>query len=241
VDRDAALAAALAGHDGRLSVAVLDLTSGASAAYSSGGGTFDTASVVKVDVLCALLLSAQDAGRQLTAQERSRAEAMIERSDNAATSALWDALGRAEALDAANARLGLTGTTGGDGPRWGLTQTTAADQLALLGQVFTAEGSVLSAASRAYVRELMGAVESDQAWGVSAAGDDAELKNGWLPRSTTGLWVINSVGRVTVSGHPCLVSVLSDGNATMAAGVRLAEKAARAAASAVSAVGAGED
>ncbi|MFE1954262.1 serine hydrolase [Streptomyces sp. NPDC059524] len=230
---DSALAAAVApvveGHGGRLSVAVLDTASGRSAAYAPDGGTYDTASVVKLGVLCALLLSAQDAGRELTAGERARAAAMIERSDNEATSELWDALGRAEALDAAHARLGLTGTTGGAGPLWGLTRTTAADQLALLRQVFgVGEGLVLSAASRSCVRELMARVVAGQAWGVSAAGA-AELKNGWLPRSTTGLWVVNSVGRVRADGVRALVAVLSDGSPTMDAGVALVEAVARAA------------
>ncbi|CAM5415924.1 hypothetical protein SALBM311S_12789 [Streptomyces alboniger] len=63
-----------------VSVAVLDLDSGASAEYDEG--TFDTASIVKVDILATLLLQAQDAGGRLTAPEKSYATAMIENSDN---------------------------------------------------------------------------------------------------------------------------------------------------------------
>lgn len=213
-----------------MSVAVLDLETGESASY--GDGAFDTASIVKVDILVALLLRAQDDGRQLTSAEKSYATAMIENSDNDSASALWRAIGQAEGLHAANERLGLTGTEGGDGMLWGLTQTTAADQLRLLGQVF-GEGSELSDASRAYVRSLMGRIAVGQRWGVSAAadGDAWALKNGWLPRSTTGLWDVNSIGRVTVDGRACLVAVLSKGNATQAKGVSLVEAAARAAVS----------
>ncbi|WP_343246233.1 serine hydrolase [Streptomyces sp. SID5785] len=240
-DRDGALATAVAdavaGHGGGLSVAVLDVASGATAAYAPGGGTYDTASVVKVDLVCALLLRAQDAGRDLTSQERTRAAAMIERSDNDATTAVWDDLGGAAALDAANERLGLTGTTGGSGPLWGLTQTTAADRLTLLRQVFApGDDAVLSAESRSTVRQLMGSVEADQAWGVSAAGN-AELKNGWLRRSTTQRWDVNSIGRVRVDGRQVLVAVLSDGSATMDAGVALVEAVARAAVPVVSGAG----
>ncbi|MFJ8822029.1 serine hydrolase [Streptomyces sp. NPDC102467] len=245
VDRDDRLAEAVRsaadGHDGDVSVAVLDVTDGASATYASGDGTYDTASIVKVDVLAALLLQAQDDGRTLTAQEKTYATAMIEKSDNAATTALWDAIGTADGLDAANERLGLTSTTGGDGPLWGLTQTTADDQLALLKQVFgvgdtgDTGDSALSAASQAYVQELMGNVESDQAWGVSAAGSaGAELKNGWLQRSTTGLWDINSVGRVSVDGKQYLVAVLSNGQVTKDAGISLVEDVAKAAVQALS-------
>ncbi|MFI5659441.1 serine hydrolase [Streptomyces sp. NPDC051684] len=240
MDKDAELAeavkAAAQGHDGEVSVAVHDETSGSGASYASGDGTYDTASIVKVDVLAALLLRAQDEGRALTAQERAYAAAMIENSDNDATTALWDELGRAAGLDAANERLGLDGTSGGDGPLWGLTQTTAPDQLALLKQVFgVGDGLALSKESRAYVQGLMGNVASDQAWGVSAAGDGgAALKNGWLRRSTTSLWVINSVGRVTVDGRSYLVAVVSHGSATRAAGVDLVEAVAKAAVPVVS-------
>lgn len=69
--------------------------------------------------------------------------------------------------------------------------------------------------------------------GVSAAADGSgwALKNGWLPRSTTGLWDVNSIGRVTVDGHAYLVAVLSKGNSTQAKGISLVEAAAKAAVS----------
>jgi hypothetical protein len=215
-----------------VSVAVLDPDSGEGASY--GTGAFDTASIVKVDILATLLLQAQDADRQLTADEKSYATAMIENSDNDSASALWRVIGEADGLDAANERFGLTGTTGGDGMLWGLTQTTAADQLTLLRQVF-GDDSQLSKASRTYLQGLMGRIAADQHWGVSAAADGSQwaLKNGWLARSTTGLWDVNSIGRVTVDGRDCLVAVLSNGNSTKAKGISLVEAVAKAAVSAV--------
>ncbi|WP_107309293.1 serine hydrolase [Streptomyces sp. TP-A0356] len=233
-DRDALLEKAMSTvtvEDGvDVAVAVLDLDSGRSAGY--GDGTFDTASIVKVDILAALLLQAQDADRHLTAQERTYATAMIENSDNASASALWVAIGQADGLDSANKRFGLTDTTGGDGALWGLTQTTAADQLTLLQQVF-GDGSRLSEASRTYLQGLMGTIAEDQDWGVSAAADGSDwaLKNGWLPRSTTGLWDVNSIGRITADGRDYLVAALSNGNSTKAEGIALVEAAARAAVS----------
>ncbi|ADI05670.1 hypothetical protein SBI_02549 [Streptomyces bingchenggensis BCW-1] len=229
-----ALDAVADGTEGQFSAAVLDTGSAAGAVY--GDGAYDTASIVKVDILAALLLRAQDAGRRLTAQERSYATVMIQKSDNDAATALWQEIGGAAGLDAANKRLGLTETHGGQSGRWGLTQTTAADQLTLLRAVFAtgAEGdkAVLSEPSRAYMQQLMGQIAEDQAWGVSAAADDAtstRLKNGWLPRSATGLWVVNSIGRVTAGGRTYLVAVLSCGHKDMDTGVALVESAARAA------------
>ncbi|MGP2436480.1 serine hydrolase [Streptomyces sp. JW3] len=232
VDRDALLAKAVAAvsvTDGtQMSVAVLDPETGERAVY--GDDAFTTASIVKVDILATLLLQAQDAGRSLTSAERTYATAMIENSDNASATALWRTIGGADGLDAANERFGLTDTAGGDGDLWGLTTTTAADQLVLLQQVFESD-SELTPASRTYLQGLMGQIADGQDWGVSAAGSSAALKNGWLPRSATGLWVINSVGRVTVDGHELLVAALSQGNASQAAGISLVEGAARAAVS----------
>ncbi|MFC8872829.1 serine hydrolase [Streptomyces sp. NPDC057148] len=240
-ERDPRLAAAMSSvtvADGvEVAVAVLDPETEDGASY--GAGPFATASIVKVDILAALLLQAQDAGRTLTAAEKADAVAMIEKSDNASTSALWESIGKADGLDAANERFGLTATEGGEGPVWGMTQTTPADQVALLRQVFVPDGSELSEASRAYVRGLMERIAPGQRWGVSAAADGSEwaLKNGWLRRSTTGLWVVNSIGRVTSGGHDLLVAVVSRGSTTMAEGVSLTEEAAKAAVSVFASAG----
>ncbi|MFD4791646.1 serine hydrolase [Streptomyces sp. NPDC058459] len=233
VDRTALLGAAMKAVEvppgAAVSAAVLDVDSGQSAVY--GEGAFDTASIVKVDILAALLLQAQDEGRPLTAAEKAYAGKMIGSSDNASATALWDTVGGAEGLDAANARFGLTATSAGANGLWGLTRTTAKDQLTLLQQVF-GTGSKLTSGSRAYLRELMESVDPGQRWGVSAAagGGVTALKNGWLPRSTTGLWVVNSIGRVeTADEASYLVAVLSRGATAQAAGIALVESAARAA------------
>ena len=236
VDYDALLAAAMQSvtvpDDASVSVAVLDVDSGDSATY--GDAAFDTASIVKVDILATLWLQAPEGGGNLPATDTGYATALIENRHNDSASALWRSIGKAEGLGAANERFGLTDTEGGDDMLWGLTQTTAADQLRLLQQVF-GEDAELSEASQTYLQGLMGRIAVDQQWGVSAAADGSSwaLKNGWLARSTTGLWDINSIGRVTADGHEYLVAVLSNGNATQAKGVSLVETAAKAAVSAV--------
>ncbi|GAA3882220.1 serine hydrolase [Streptomyces sedi] len=217
--------------EARLSVSVLALDSGRSASF--GNQRFDTASIVKVDVLAALLLKAQDEGRQLTVEERADAELMIRMSDNEATDAMWARIDGASGLEAANARLGLTATVPGADGAWGLTQTTSADQLALLRTVYAAD-SPLEAASQEYLHELMGTVIDEQRWGISAAADpggDAPegfaLKNGWLPRSETGLWDVNSIGWVSSGGHEYLIAVVSDGHSDHATGIAAVEWAAQ--------------
>ncbi|MDQ0988891.1 serine hydrolase [Streptomyces sp. V3I7] len=225
----------------RVTAAVLDLDgSGRTPTVYGADGTYDTASIVKVDILAAALLQAQDAGRPLGAKTRAQAEAMIERSDNAATNVLWRRIGKAPGLQAANKRLGLSETRGGPGPKWGLTRTTPSDQIRLLRAVFDTRATrpgkpqPLSKASRTWMRTLMTRIAGEQAWGVSAAAADGSrwaLKNGWLPRSTTGLWDVNSVGEVKAGGHRYLVAVLSDGNPSMKDGIARVEHAARAAVS----------
>ncbi|MEU3529426.1 serine hydrolase [Streptomyces sp. NPDC038707] len=225
------------GASAHATVAVLDLDgTGRTAVVRGEDRAYDTASIVKVDILAALLLRAQDAGRPLSGAERDLAEPMIRRSDNAAANTLWRRIGRAPGLAAANERLGLTSTTGGPGGKWGLTRTTASDQIRLLRAVFGSGGTVhrgsggLDADSRAYLRTLMSRVVSGQDWGVSAAetpGSRPVLKNGWLQRSTTGRWDVNSVGEIAVRGHRYLVAVLSDGNASMGDGISLVERTAR--------------
>ncbi|MFD5862729.1 serine hydrolase [Streptomyces chartreusis] len=241
--RDAALARALKplvpGGTRRLAVAVVDLDSADQEVASyRANEPFDTASISKLGILAALLLKAQDEDRALTVSEREDAEEMIRTSDNHAANTLWQTIGEADGLDAAHHRLGLKATKGGPGTSWGLTQTTAHDQIQLLRTIF-APGPMtsrppkgLAPASRAYIRRLMSQITDDQDWGISAArspGSRWALKNGWNQRTTTGLWTINSVGHITVHSHHYLISVLSSGTPTLKPGITLIEHTARAA------------
>lgn len=225
---------------GNLSMAVADAGAGSGAGgdavtYDSGGDTaYDTASIVKVDILAALLLRDQRTGTQPTSEQRALVEAMIERSDNDAALALWHTIGGGAGLATANRTLGLSRTTGGPGDLWGLTQTTASDQITLLRAVF-GDTSPLSPASRTYISGLMRSITAGQRWGVSAADSDGAgfaLKNGWLQRSATGLWDINSIGEVTYEGHRLLISVLTSGQRSEQAGIERVEAVAKAAAKA---------
>jgi beta-lactamase class A len=234
-DLDDALAGIAASAPGHLSVAVADLGTGATARYAPGGHLFVTASIAKVDILAAALLQAEDAGRALTPAEQADARLMIRSSDNDAADRFWQRIGGPEGLARANRRLGLTHTTPGGQGRWGLTTTTAADQLRLLTAITTA-GSPLSPSACSCLHALMTAIDPGQDWGVSAAADPGTtpaLKNGWMPRTATGLWTVNSIGALHHRGHHLLMAVLSDGRPSRAAGVALVESAATVTANAV--------
>ncbi|TYB69152.1 hypothetical protein FXF51_07870 [Nonomuraea sp. PA05] len=212
---------------GQVAVSVKDLTTGRSYSYNRGLRTA-TASIVKVDIVMALLLKAQSRRRGLTTGERQHAARAIKVSDNAAASALWAAIGGAPGLAAANKRFGLRETRPDPSGAWGSTTTSAADQVRLL-TALTSPGSPLSAKNRRYVLGLMGGVAPEQAWGVSAAGrGGVALKNGWLPRPRHGgRWTVNSIGRVRDRGHTFLIAVVSDRHGSMGAGVTAVGRVSR--------------
>jgi hypothetical protein len=230
----AALAPEIRDDGGHFAVAVDDLATGSQAAYG-GSQEFVTASIVKVDILVTLLYQAQEAGQALTAEDQDLATTMIENSDNDSASDLYDDVGGAGAIDDANRVCGLSETTAGTDGYWGLTSTTVADQIRLLRVAFT-RPSPLSRASQQYIQSLMGHVEADQQWGVTAAADPGTgfmVKNGWLPNPD--LWEINSIGEVTHDGQRMLIAVLSDDNTSEASGISLVEEVAKAAASSMAA------
>jgi hypothetical protein len=223
---------------GNAAVAVLDLNTGASASYN-GGSRFQTASIVKLDILSTLLLQCQQKNTSLTSAEKSLATTMIENSNNDSATSLYNDDGGAPAIDAANKIFGLTDTTVGTDGYWGLTETTAPDQLRLLENVFTGD-SALTEIDRQYIQNLMSQVEPDQRWGVSAAaspGTSYMLKNGWLPNGDTNLWSINSIGEVQHSGHTYLVATLSDNEPTEDTGISHIENLAAKSVEALSGAG----
>lgn len=210
------------------SVAALDLTTGRSSRLGAGGGMV-LASLVKLDFLETLLYQHQLSGQPLTDGQAGDAEAMIEQSDNAAADRVWFSVGKNPGVRSYNSLLGLHDTVFRSDGVWGLSTTSARDQLALL-QALTSAHSPLSAASRGYALGLLSDVESDQRWGVSAAGDpdsDAAAKNGWLNiDSDDGLWAVNSAGVLRVDGHQVLMVVLSQHQPDYATAVARVQQAA---------------
>jgi beta-lactamase class A len=187
---------------------------------------FDSASVVKVTILSALLRKLQQEHRSLTAAQRALATKMIEISDNDAASILWNETGRTALQHFLNLA-GMNETQLGPGGYWGLTQITAHDEMTLL-QLLTRTNTVLTTASRDYVLGLMAKVVSYERWGVPAGAPTdvtVHVKNGWLPQPTHG-WRINSIGSFSGAGHDYMIVVLSMDNPTMAYGVDTVQKVA---------------
>ncbi|MEU7580553.1 serine hydrolase [Streptomyces sp. NPDC041068] len=218
---------ALSDRTGSVSVSVHDTRTGLVCGLANRR-RYDAASVAKVLMMEAALRRSQDRRRELTGLERGRIRPMITASDNNAAWRLWNDLGHPY-LSRFLRRVGTTATTLGSGGYWGLTRTTAADQLRLLG-VLTGARDVLEPGARAYGLRQMADVRRDQRWGVPAGmprGIRAHLKNGWLPRATHG-WRVHSIGAFTGGGRTYRIVVLTHDNPSMAYGVRTVERVAQA-------------
>ena len=192
-----------------------------------GARHFDSASVVKVTILGALLRKALDRHRYLTSTEAAEAYAMITVSDNNAASALWAELGHRYLQHFLNLAK-MKETVLGPGGYWGLTQITAHDEVLLL-RLLLRKNRVLDTASRRYALSLMAQVIPSERWGVPAGAPTrltVHVKNGWLPRATHG-WRIHSIGCFTGRGGGYSIVVLTENNPTMAYGVRTIEAIAR--------------
>ncbi len=199
----------LAHRQGTISAAVFDVRNRATYLYRSHVRE-QTASIIKVDILATLLHERQRIGKGLTARQRALARAMIEDSDNGDAQALWDEEGGSGAVGEFDEAVGMDETTPNAAGYWGLSWTTARDQLKLLRRVML-PNPLLGLSSREYEYELMRHVTPSQRWGVSAGvgkGAAVALKNGWLPLRA-GDWQVNSIGQIAGSARRYLIAVLT--------------------------------
>jgi beta-lactamase class A len=221
------VAAALSGRQSTTAAALYDRRTGTRCTLAADR-SFDSASVVKVTVLGALLRQAMEEQRVFTPRELELTHAMITTSDNDATSALWRQIGTA-GIERFLRLAGMDSTVPGADGKWGLTLTTAGDQLKLL-ELLTASNPVLDEQARTYALDLMNQVVPGQRWGVPAGAPGTAtiaVKNGWLPRSTHA-WRVHSMGAFTGRGHDYGIVVLSQDSRTMNYGIETIQGAARA-------------
>lgn len=208
-------------------IAIYDKKTVVTATYTtSGRSQFKTASVVKVAVLSNLIAQHTSEQTNMSINEKTLATAMIEDSDNDATTALLEDEGGYKAPDKLFNKLGMADSAM-DESAWGYSLTTASDQVTLLRNIFY-DSSVLPDAGQSYIADLMNNVASSQNWGVSAGvGSDAtvSLKNGWLEDSNG--WIINSIGHVKSNNSDYVIAVLTSGNTSEQAGIALVEKLAK--------------
>lgn len=196
----------------------------------ASGKTFNTASIVKVAVAAEMMRQRQEGKLTLTSSDEAYAQAMIENSDNDATTYLLaNRLGGYDATKALFKGLNMTQTTA-DAKAWGTTTTTATDQIKLLNAIYYGTDGYLNTKSRTYIMDLMNAVESDQDWGVSAGATTYQLKNGWL-NDDDGSWMVNSIGHVdeaSTTGADYTIAVLTAENSDEDTGIKLIESLASA-------------
>jgi len=147
-------------------VAAVNLTTGAWTEHRPTG-EFLAASIVKLEILIALLLQLEADGREPSVAQTRRARQMITASDNDAADELWGDIGGRSGLGQACRKLGMTHTVPAGGGYWGATRTTPRDQLRVV-QALVDPGA-LQHAHCGYVRGLMHDVAPEQRWGISAA------------------------------------------------------------------------
>jgi beta-lactamase class A len=223
------------GFSGHIDIALYNDKTGEISRYTNYNGTFDTASIIKLSILEDLLVQDQKAGINITDDQLGEATPMIENSDNDAASALWASIGGASAINSYYKQIGADSSTASDTNGWGLTQTTALDQLKVL-NTLAYPGKTLTTASSAIADNLLDQVEADQTWGVSGgvpSDVSFELKDGWLPDnetndsfSSTDDWTVNSIGHVHGDGVDYTLAVLTEGDITEQDGINTIQSVA---------------
>ena len=206
-----------------VSVSVLDEESGAT--FDHGSDRFETASLVKIHLVALMSWRAANSEVRLTAAQRRDAEQMLVRSDNDAALREYFALGGAAGIERGLAKaFGATGVRIGDLGYWGHSTTTPHDVVALLRRVLDPD----AAATYALMQDAMTRVIPEQRWGISVLADrgsTVQTKVGWV-EDPDG-WIVNSSGRVLVDGSPVVISVMTDRNPTLDAGIQTIEEVAR--------------
>ncbi len=183
-----------------------------------------TASVFKVMVMAGTLLEAQQDGRQPTEWEWSQLDPMITESANGPVRTLWYSFGASPWYLRQGQIFGLDDTIvrGDDGSAWGLTTTSAADQVDLIRQVLLGEWGPLEPDYRRHALTLMDHVVPSQTWGVTAGVPD-----GWSVAQKNGFAgiTINSVGwvRRPAVDDGYVVAILGQGWPDHPSGIAAAE------------------
>lgn len=186
----------LGSNVGEVDVAIMDLHSGESMHTSSTATPerFYAASVMKLSILVETLRRYQERGLPVSicgdnanqwldqCQALDIAYPMITVSDNDSASQLFVQTGGAAGMQSFFERIGATDTTASSS--WGLTLTTASDQLKVV-RAAVEPGNILDKQYVDAVRDLLRHVDPSQAWGVGSGvqAEDArvEVKNGWIP------------------------------------------------------------
>ena len=146
-----------ASRDDLVTAAVYDLDTGETYVINPGVQEVE-ASISKVDIMSALF--AQLSGAPPPMADQQLLVPMIEESDNNAATGLFNADGGAPGVTAYNDEIGMSETS--ENLAWGLTTTTATDQLDLLRHLVLP--GVLTTSQQQYGLSLMEQVTPSQDW-----------------------------------------------------------------------------
>lgn len=187
-----------------------------------------TASVIKAQVLGAVLLKAQRARRATTAWEQARITPMISLSWNPPTSELYAHVGSASGMAATDAAFGAIETT--HTATYGLTRSSAADRTRVAERLLYGGGALLPA-GRSDAWAAMTAVHPLQRWGITAGVPGTwtvALKNGFYPANGLG-WRVGSTGfvRRNSSGEGYAITVMTESVGNQVTGIAAVETVSR--------------
>lgn len=214
-----------ADYPGQLITAhVHDLATGCD--YSLNPGNRQrTASVFKIMVMAGTLLEAQRAARDLTDWEMAQLVPMITQSTNPQVRNLWRSFGGSPWFEMMRQEFGLdeTTVTADGGSAWGLTTTSARDQVQLVRQMLIGEWGPIGSKYRKIAIDLMTSVIPEQTWGITAG-----VPEGWSVAQKNGFAgiTINSVGWADEPGPEpgYVVAILSQGWPNHPAGIAAVER-----------------
>lgn len=179
--------------------------------------TFASASVVKAMLLVADLRRLAAQGRGLAA-DRPLLVPMIEVSDNAAATAVWDRVGEARVL--ALARLAGMGDFSVYG-YWSSAKISAADQARFFFEI----EELTPSRFRRFANHLLSHIVDYESWGIPAVarprGWRTYFKGGW--RGTDRGQLVHQVARLERRRHRVAIAVLTDGDPSMAYGIETIE------------------
>lgn len=197
-------------------IAVYDLKQATTIHFTKGHlNSSYTASIVKVGILVQLLHQHPN----ISQANKKIAAKMIKNSDNTAATILFNKIGRAKGLQKLYRNLKMTHSFADR--RWGMTRTTALDQIKLLKQIYT-KNSYITPANQKYIKNLMQHVNRNQRWGLPKKFTrDTQLyvKDGWLPLKKGA--VINSLSYVKNNQSAYLLVILSNRDSSQNAGFNM--------------------
>lgn len=188
-----------------------------------------TASVIKAQVLGAVLLKAQHEHRHLDARERHDIHPMIRWSfNNPYVPDLYNDVGGVPGMDRFDHRMHSFHTV--NTTEYGATITTSGDRTNISKRMLYG-GGPMHGKYRKIAWKYMSHVTPTQRWGITAGmrkGWHVALKNGFYPMSGHG-WRVGSTGFLGAphSHKGYAITVMTDQDYTQVAGIRLVERVVR--------------